>query len=568
MSLMQKMHDGFKGWIAYLVLGAVASTFVLWGINWTLATPNYAAKVNGHEIAANDVRESYQRQLAQLERGNSGGVDDVQRAMLKKRVLDEFVASEALITRVDELGYRVSDGELLKAMAQIPAFQVDGKFDQSHAIAVLKAQGRSIPEIEALIRRQVQLEQLDSAMRASSFATPTELKQMRTLMLQQRELGWVVVPAARFAADAVPDAAALKTYYDAHKAEYMTPETVTLRYVEINLADLAAKVTVTDEQLRSFFEEQKAKNPQGYDQPEQRRVRHILIQVSSPQDDAAAKAKAEALLKRAQAGEDFAALAKQYSQDAGSAAQGGDLGWSERRVWVAPFADAAFRMKPGEISGPVKTQFGYHILKLEGVQPASQKTFEQSKSDLEAEYRRNAAERDFSGLQDQVADAALQSGADIAVVARKTGLPVLEVKDFSRADGGGGLGKAPKVIEAAFSADVLDGHLSSIVEVTKGRGVVLTASDHKMPQQKPLEAVRADVTAAWKKQRGVELAKAAADAAATRLKQGATWEAEAKLLGGTVQAPHFVGRSDQAVPREIAAAGFAAPRPAVQPAAY
>jgi peptidyl-prolyl cis-trans isomerase D len=565
MALMQSMHDVFKGWIAYLVLGAVAATFVLWGINWTLATPTYAAKVNGREIAAIEVRESYQRQLAQYQRAANGTVDDAQRALLKRRVLDDFVTSEALITRVDDLGYRVSDADLLKAMAQIPAFQVDGKFDLTHAIAVLKAQGRSIPEIESLIRRQVQLEQLDAAMRASSFATGTEVKRLRSLTGQQRDLGWVLMPAARYAAEATPDAAAVQAYYDAHKGQYMTPEIVTLRYLEIDAAALAAKVAVTDDQLRSLFEQQKAKNPEGYNQPEQRRVRHILIAVNKPQDDAAAKAKAESLLKRAQAGEDFSALAKQLSQDPGSASQGGDLGWSERKVWVAPFADAAFGMQVNEIRGPVKTQFGYHILRLDGIQPATQKTFEQSKSDLEAEYRRTESERQFNALQDQLADAALQNGSDIEVVARKTGLPVQQIADFSRTDGGASLGNAPKVLEAAFSQDVLDGHLSPIVEVSKGRGVVLHASDHKLPQQKPLEAVRSEIVAAWKKQRGSELAKAAAEDAVKRLRVGESWDAVAKTEGGTAQAPQYVGRSDHAVPGEISVAAFEAPRPAEKP---
>jgi peptidyl-prolyl cis-trans isomerase D len=563
--MLQTIHDRLKGWFAYVVLGAIAAVFVLWGINWSLGAPNYAAKVNGREIPVNEVRQAYQQQLAQFERRGSGPIDDSQRNELKKRVLDDFVASESLITHLEALGYRVSDAELLKAMAQVPAFQVDGKFDQAHAVAVLKSQGRSIPEIEALFRRQAQLEQLDAAMRSSSFATAAEIKQLSDLTRQQREVAWVVVPAAHFAAAATPDEAAVKAYYDAHKSAYLTPETVTLQYVEISLADLAANVTVTDPQLKAYFDEQKAKNPESYAQPEQRRVSHILFSVSDPKDDAAAKAKAEAVLKRALAGEDFGKLAREFSQDPGSAAQGGDLGWSERKVWVPPFADAAFSMHTGEIRGLVKTQFGYHILKLDGIQEASVKTFEQSKSDIEAEYRRNQAEKKFNDLQDQLADAALQSATDIDVVARKAGLHVLQIPNFSRLDGGGALGNSPKVIEAAFSGDVLEGRLSPIIEVDNGHGVVLKASDHRMPQQKPLEAVRADIVAAWKKQRGIELAQAAAADAATRLADGASWDSVAKPLGAQAQAPQFVGRAEKTVPIEIRRAAFEMPKPEGKP---
>ncbi len=275
------------------MLGAVGLVFVFWGINWTLSAPNYAAKVNGSEVSANEVRQSYQQQLAQAERQSNGSLSEAQRNDIKMRVLDDYVNSEALVTHADALGYRVSDQELLQAMAQVPLFQVDGKFDYAHAVAVLRAQGRSIPEIEALFRRDVKLRQLESALAESSFATPTEMKQLRALTQQQRELAWLTISAEKYASQATPDDAALKTYYDAHKSQYMTPETVDLRYVEISLAELAAKVNVDDAQLKAYYDEQKAKTPERFTQPEQRRVSHILLPVANPKDDAAVKAKAE-----------------------------------------------------------------------------------------------------------------------------------------------------------------------------------------------------------------------------------------------------------------------------------
>ncbi|MDB6085830.1 MAG: peptidyl-prolyl cis-trans isomerase, partial [Gammaproteobacteria bacterium] len=553
------------GWLAAVVLGAIGLVFVFWGINWTLGAPSYAVKVNGSEVSNSEVRQSYQQELAQFQRQAQGAIDDLQRNQIKRRVLDEYVNSEAVVTRADALGYRVSDAELLKAMAQVPAFQVDGKFDQAHAVAIVKAQGRSVSEIESLFRRDLKLRQLDTALTTSSFATASELKQLRALTQQQRELAWFTVPAAKYVAEATADDAALKAYYDAHKAQYMTPETVNLRYIEISMAQLQSRVTVNDAQLKAYYEEQKAKTPERFTQPEQRRVRHILLQVADPKEDAAAKTKAESLVKRAQGGEDFSKLAKEFSQDTGSAQQGGDLGWSERKVWVAPFAEAAFSMKEGEIRGPVKTQFGYHILKLDGIQPTTVKSFEQAKSDLETEYRRNEAERAFNNAQDQLADAALQNTTDIDVVARKAGLTVHDIADFSRTEGGGDLGKAAPVLEAAFSQDVLDGRLSPIVEVEKGRGVVLRATDHKLPQQKPLEAVRAQVVAAWKIERGAELAAAAAADAVKRLNAGEVWDAVAKSVGAAAQPAKFVARTDQSVPMPIRRAAFEAPKPAQRP---
>jgi len=563
--MLQTIHDKLKGWVAGVVLGAIALVFVFWGINWTLGAPNYAAKVNGVEITGNDVREAYQRELAQFERRTNGPIDDAERNQIKRRVLDDFVSRAALVTRADDLGYRVSDPDILAAMAQIPAFQVDGKFDSKHAMAVLRAQGRSIGQIESMFRQELKLRQLDEAMGASSFVTSAELKRLRELTRQQREVAWLTLSGAKYAADVNPGDAEVKAYYEAHKSDYMTPETVNLRYVELSLADLAAKVSVDDAKLNAYYEEQKAKSPEHYVQPEQRHVRHILLQVADPKDDAAVKTKAEEIVKRARAGEDFGKLAQQFSQDPGSAQKGGDLGWADRKAYVAPFAEAAFAMKEGEIQGPVKTQFGYHILKLEGIQPAATKTFEQSKSDLEAEYRRNEAERVFNNAQDQLADAALQSTSDLDAVARKAGLQVREIKGFSRTDGGGDLGKSPAVLQAAFSQDLLDGHLSSIIEIETGRGVVLHATDHALPQQKPLDAVRTDVVAAWKKQRGTELAAEAAQAAVNHLSAGDSWESVAKSLGQSAPAPKFVSRSDQSMPIEVRRDAFDGPKPAGRP---
>src|ERR1700683_2566522 len=130
--MLQTIHDKLKGWVAGLVLGAIALVFILWGINWTMSAPNYAAKVNGVEISSNDVRQAYQQQLAQYERQTNGQLSDAARTDLKRRVLEEYVNSEALVTRADDLGYRVSDQQLLTEMSHIPQLQVDGKWDLAH----------------------------------------------------------------------------------------------------------------------------------------------------------------------------------------------------------------------------------------------------------------------------------------------------------------------------------------------------------------------------------------------------------------------------------------------------
>ena len=563
--MLQKIHDRLTGWVAYLILGGVAAVFVLWGINWTMRTPDYAAKVNGSEIPANEVRDAYQRQLAQLDRQANGNVDDAARAALKRKVLEQYVGQEALITRMHSLGYRVSSADVLAAESQIPAFQVGGKFDPQHAIALLQANGQSIDQVEAMIRRQIQLNQFGDALNLSAFATPAEVNRVEALLHEQRDIGWIQIPAAPYAASATPTDQQVQAYYQAHPGAYMTPETVDLRYIELSLAKLAAAVPVGDAQLRAYYEDQKAKNPQDFVQPEERRVSHILIAVSNPKDDAAAKAKAEKIYRLAAGGADFAALARKYSQDPGSAPQGGDLGWNDRKAWVKPFADAAFGMKVGQIVGPVKTQFGYHIIKLVGIKPASVKTFEQSQAQLAAEYRRAQADKAFNHLEDKLADAALQNPTDIDAAARKTGLPVQTIPGFTRQTGGGPFLNVKPVIDAAFSTDVLDGNLSSLVQVSKDDAIVVLSTNHQMPRLKPLAVVHDAVVAAWKQQRGTELALAAAQAAEKSLAAGQTWAEVAKSLKLTAQPPRFVARQEPSVPIEIRRDAFDAPKPKIAP---
>lgn len=563
--MLQNINDMIKGWVGYVLLGAIAIVFTLWGINFTMGAPTYAAKVDGREIPAEQIRQAYQQQLAQAERAAQGQLTESQRNQIKTQVLESSVSIEALILRLQDLGYRVSEADLLKAMAQIPAFQVDGKFDTAHAVAVLKAQGRSIPEVESMIRRQIQISQLETALRGSSFATDTEVRELAALTQQQREASWVVAAAAHFLPQVQVDDAAIKAWYNQHKADYMTPETMDVRYIELSLPEMAAKVSVNDAQLKAFYDEQKTRNPEKFIQPEQRRVSHILLTVDDPKQDAAVKAKAEEIYKRAVAGEDFASLAKHYSQDKASAEQGGDLGWSDRKLWVAPFADAAFSMKVGEIRGPVKTQFGYHILKLVGIKPQVERTFEESRSDLESQYRRNEAERMFNTAQDQLADAALQNATDIDAVAKKTGLSIRQVDGFSRTTGGGALGNSPKVLDAIFSPDVIDGRLSQPIELEKGRDIVVRGANHRLPQQKPLESVRAEVTMAVRAQRSQQMAADAAAAAVKSLDSGETMSQLAKSLGATVTGPKPVARSDQDVPLELREALFMAPKPSGKP---
>jgi peptidyl-prolyl cis-trans isomerase D len=566
--LLQKIHDKVTGWIAGIVIFLIGVPFIFWGIDIGFGVTNYAARVDTDDlpfwkpsvkIPLGDVSRVYQSQLASRQQMFRGEVPAEMRTEMQDQVLEGFIQREILEQRSKALGYRVSDEQVMKAYEEIPAFQVDGKFSNEAATRLLMSQGISPAAFEADQRKELQVLQLQNGIVASAFTTPYELERASTLEAEQRELAWLEVPAARFAELIVPDDAAVQAYYERNKDRFMTPDTVTLKYVELKVDDIAAKVPVTEEALRTYFDSVKER----YVEAEKRRGRHILIQVQDDKEDAAARQKAEEVLAKVNAGGDFAKLAKEFSQDAGSAAQGGDLGWAERSYFVGPFADALFDMKPGEVRGPVRTQFGYHIIRLEEMNAGKQKSFEEARPELEGEYRRQEAEKQFGEQQEKLADKAFESPDNLDAVSRELGLPVLEVAGFTRTEGGGPFGAQPAIIDTAFSDEVLNGENSQPVELEPGDVVVLRVASRTKPQLKPLAQVREQIVAAIRKDRADEQLDARTRELAEQLAAASTtWEQARTELKADAHGPMWASRTEADLPIEVRNALFAMPKPA------
>ena len=505
------------------------------------------------------MRRTYQNQLAQYQQQLRKEVPADLRTELQQNILEAYIRNEILTQHSTALGYRVSDAQVLKSYEQIPQFQIDGKFSSEAAKRLLEGQGMSLAVFEAEQRRSLQNAQLQNSLAVSAFVTPAEVARTRALEREQREASWMVLPAASFLARSEPDDAAVSAFYEKNKAKYMTPDTVSLRYLELKVDDLAAQVKVTDEALASYYDSVKDR----YVEPEKRRGRHILFQVASDADDAAARKKAEEVLAKVTAGGDFAQLAREFSQDAGSAAQGGDLGWAERNFYVGPFADALFSMKEGEVRGPVRTQFGYHIIKLEGIQQGKQKTLQEARPELEAEYRKQEAEKQFGERQEQLADKAFEHLDDIDAVAKEVSLPVQEIPSFTRESGGGPFGKRDEVISAIFgNNEVLAGQNSQPLELSPGDVVVLHVTSRQEPKQKPLDEVRPQIVETLRAEHASAAARQTATDLAAKLRSGAAnWAQVATEQKVKAEGPKFVGRTDSAMPVALRMALFAAPRP-------
>jgi len=569
--MLQRIGDALKGregstrkWITYLIVGVLSFVFAAWGaygiVNLNFGGSNYAAEANGSKIPIEDARNAWLRQQSMWQQRLGGSeLPAPLRTRLQDQVLESLIRRALLTERSHDLGYRVSDAALREAVHSEPAFQLDGVYSAEVAKAALAQAGISVDTYQQQLRTDLQQLQLEGGIRASDFLTPAELTRLTDLEDQQREVRYLTLPADRFHSAPVTDDA-VQAYYKEHQAQYMNPESVHLQFAELRLETLAAQQQqLSDADLRAAYEKEKSR----LEVPEKRHARHILI---TGKDDAAALAQAQQVLAQAKAGKDFGALAKQYSQDPGSAQNGGDLGWAERSAFVKPFADALFAMKAGEITGPVKTQFGYHIIRLDEIQASKGKSFEEARPELEAQVRRARATDRFGEIQEQLQAKLAEPGADLAALAQQFTLQQGEVKEFVKGVGGAPLGAAPQLQQLLFGDPPLGtDKIAGPVLLGDDRLAIFRVLEHRASAPKPLAEVHESIVAAITKEQGTQAALSAAERARDDLLKGSSFDAVATQLKVSADPAHFIGRNDPSVPAQIRDAAFAVPRPAGKP---
>src|SRR5882757_8697425 len=523
--MLQSIRDGLQShkWLMYIVLGALALIFAAWGaygiVSFNTGSSSYAAEAGGQKVSIESARNAWINQQTQYQQRLGGEIPPAQKAFLQDRLLEGLIREALLTERSRTLGYRVGEQNVHDAIRNEPAFQIEGKYSSEVAKERLAQAGITLAAFETELRGALQRSQLENGIALSDFQTPTEIQRARSLQNEQREVRYALLSPDKYSADIQVDDATVQAYYKAHQAQYMTPESAHLQYAELRLDQLAAQVTPSDAELQAAYD----KNKDRYNEPEKRHGRHILIPIGK--DDAAARKQAEDVLAQAKAGKDFAALAKQYSQDPGSADKGGDLGWADRNQFVGPFADALFGMNVGEIRGPVKTQFGYHIIRLDEVQAGKTKPFESVRPELEAELKHNTAADKFGEIQEQVQQRLEQAGGDLGVLAKEFNLASGEVSPFLRGAGGAPLGTAQPLQDIVFGDSPLQpAHIGGPVMVGEDRLVLVTVTDHKAPQPKPVAEVKDGIVAAIKKDRGSEAALKAAQDAQAKLAAGTSFD--------------------------------------------
>jgi peptidyl-prolyl cis-trans isomerase D len=486
--MLQKIREGVGRWIAGVILALIAVAFIFWGVDPTIMGTTFAAKVNGDDVALADFERALQIQQSQYQELYRVEISDDLQREFRLSVLERLILSRALSQRVQSQGYRISDERLSEAIRSRPAFQVDGVFSMDVYRSQLLYEGIPPSLYEEEQREQLGLLELQNGLANSAFYTPRELARYMELYYQERELSYALFETDSFRDQIELDESEILTYYEDNKARFYSEESVDLEYIEVLRAEIAADIEVNEEILLDYYEQEQYR----FRTEEERRARHILI--NSIDENPEVEARATEILGRLEAGEEFEALAGELSEDAGTSNQGGDLGWVSSGLLVGPFEDTLFAMEVGDVQGPVKTDFGYHIIRLEEIREGDVQTFEAVREELSGEYQSGRAEELFFDQANGLADGAFDAFDELASLATDMGLALQTLGGFTRTDSMSPFETSAPVAQVAFSPEVLEQRENSgLVEVTEDHVLVLRVVDHHLPAEQPLQAVRAEI---------------------------------------------------------------------------
>jgi peptidyl-prolyl cis-trans isomerase D len=403
----------------------------------------------------------------------------------------------------------------------------------------------------------LEVRQLEESIVASSFFTPGEFRRYIKLLAEVREATIMVLEPADIADGITAGDEDLQVYYEANPDEFRMPESVSLDYVEIRLDDIAAEVSIDEQDIQDYYDA----NADRYVAEDQRQGRHILIAIDDDMDEGAARTLAGELHQRLLGGEQFADLAGEYSDDPVSGAQGGDLGWASRGDFVAAFETALFELETGAISAPVRTEFGYHIIRLDAIKPGSLRSFAEVHDELRDELTKQQSADRFYALAEQVDDLALENPTSLDVIESETGIKVQKIEQFTR-NGGPPFGYNALMVDAAFSVAVLeDGENSPLIEMAADSAVILRVAEHRPSFLQPLTEIRERVEASVRLQQAGDVARVRGEEILVRLKAGGSLDDIATEFDLEVQHPGELKRSSNEVGAELLAEIYRAPHP-------
>jgi len=483
-----------------VVLAVIFLPFAFFGIESYFQSNELGAevaRVGDYRVTQQEFQQALrERQDAMRRMLNNAPLDPsiLDSPEMRFAALDQLVRERLLLSRALRSGIRVSDAQLRDAITSQEIFRQDGKFSHDLYESFLRGQNMPAAAFEARLRRDMLQQPILDAFGESAFVPKAVIERIVRLSEEKREIALASVPPASFVSQVKVEDAAVKAYYDGHMREFEVPEQVRVEYLVLSLDNLASQTEIPAEEVRQAYEQNTAR----FSAPEERDASHILIQVPA---DATEQAKAEAqrkageLLKQLQEKPDrFAELAREHSQDPGSAKSGGELGFLERGATQKSFDDALFGMKVGEIKGPVATEFGYHIIRLKAVRGGSTKPFEEVRAGVESELKRARAQKRYAELAEQVSNIAYEQSDSLKPAAEAVKAPIQESPWISRTPAPGSPLGSDKFLKAIFSEDVIKNRRNSeAVEVSPGTLIVGRLLEHKPTATRPFEDVRAQI---------------------------------------------------------------------------
>lgn len=520
------------------ILIAITATFVVWGVSGYLdmgGDDGYVAKVGSNKIYTQDVDNAMSQNPSQ--------------AQDKMQVLFGLINRQLLINALQDNHMSATTAQLQQAIMAIPMFQTSGKFDVKKYEDYLKQSYSTSAKFEQNVSQQILIEQIVNFFKTSYFTSTTFQNKFIALLSRERNVSQYVVDTQQFYSKINVTESDINAYYKQNIVKYTLPDQVKLQYLQVSLDSLATSLKVSDAEIDKYLQD----HPNSGSN-EQVDVSHILFTVpngATAEQTAQVKVKAEQVLAQVRANPaKFAELAKQYSQDPGSAANGGDLGFFSKGVMAKPFESAAFSMKKGQISDLVQTQFGFHILKLNEIKGNDVASLRKA---AEEQVQKQKAQQQLQSVVDQLNDVSYNQPDSLAPAAQKTGL-ILQTSDWVAKGATQGLFSNPKLQQAIFTDDVLNKHHNSeVIDLGNGSFIVVRATEYQAAKQRPVSEVTPEITNALKAQQAQQMAASVGQQDLAQLQQG-----KLKLNFANPQNVSLLGQSKDIDPMAVRQI-FAAP---------
>ncbi|MHB0853308.1 SurA N-terminal domain-containing protein [Stutzerimonas nitrititolerans] len=519
--MLQNIRDNSQGWIAKTIIGIIVVLLALTGFEAIFnssGNARNAAEVNGEEISLDELNQAVNMQRRQLmqQLGSDFDASLFDDKLMRDSALGALIDRTLLLQGARDADFAFSQAALDQLILQTPEFAVDGVFNAARFDQVIQQMGYTRMQFRQLLEQEMLIGQLRAGISGSGFVTDQQIERFAQLERQTRDFASITV-AADSSAVQVSDEEA-RQYYEANTERFRSPEQVVLEYVELNKEAYFDEVDASEEELQELYRQQIG------NLAEQRRAAHILIEVDGT-SDAEAKAQLEEIAAQLAAGGDFATLAKEHSDDPGSANEGGDLGYAGPGVYDPAFEDALYALEEGQVSAPVRSEFGWHLIKLLGVQSPEVPSFESMKPELERELKAQQVEQRFVEVTKELESLAFES-ADLEQPAQELGLTVKTTEPFGR-EGGEGIAANRQVIQAAFSDEVLmDRANSSVIELDPDTVVAVRIKQHLEPEVQAFETVRDGIFEQLQHSKAAEQARSEGEKLLATLREGGEVEGQ------------------------------------------